>query len=180
MMKIKLDRRVLQPEYLRRWFDKYKYPILICLAGLILLLWPGGSKDAAEDPESTTVQAEDQTKVLEAQMEELFSKISGVGKTKVLLTVKSSQENVYAYDTDSKITQKEDELTQSQKSQLILMGSGSSEAPVVAKTQMPEFLGAVVVCEGADSAKVCLQLTEAVRSLTGITADNIVISKMQN
>jgi hypothetical protein len=37
----------------------------------------------------------------------------------------------------------------------------------------------VVVCEGADSTKVQLNLTEALCSLTGITSDNIVIVKMK-
>jgi stage III sporulation protein AG len=71
-------------------------------------------------------------------------------------------------------------MTQSSKTELITVGTGNGETPIITQTLMPQYMGAVVVCEGADSPSVCLQLTEAVRSLTGITSDNIVISKMQN
>lgn len=178
-MKSKIDLRWPKPEYLRQWLDKYKYPLLVCLIGLILLLWPKGADAPETRSTAGALQAEDQTAELESQMEALFSKISGVGKVKVMLTLKSSKETVYAYDTDSSMNRQEDTLSQSSKSELIIVGSGSGEAPVVSQTHMPEYLGAVVVCEGADNAKVCLQLTQAVRSLTGITSDNIVISKMQ-
>ena len=178
-MKITNGFKLPKTEYLQHWFDKYKYPVLVCLVGLILLIWPK-STDTYEKKQTVTGTASiDQVAALERQMEDLFSNISGVGKVKVLLTVKSSTETVYAYDTDQSTTKRENEQLQSIKTELITVGSGSGEKPVITQTRMPRFLGAVVVCEGADNAKVCLQLTEAVRSLTGITSDNIVISKMQ-
>lgn len=39
--------------------------------------------------------------------------------------------------------------------------------------------GAVVVCQGADSAGVCLQITQAVRCYTGLGADKVEIFKMK-
>ncbi len=39
--------------------------------------------------------------------------------------------------------------------------------------------GAVVVCEGADSAGVCLRITQAVRCYTGLGADKVQIFKMK-
>ncbi|MCD7845447.1 MAG: hypothetical protein LUG57_06290 [Oscillospiraceae bacterium] len=38
--------------------------------------------------------------------------------------------------------------------------------------------GAAIVCQGADSAAVCLIVTEAVRCYTGLGADKIEIFKM--
>lgn len=166
-------------EYLQRWFDKYKYPILVCLVGLVLLLWPKNVDAPAKKESVVDTNGTDRVEVLEHQMEDLFSSISGVGKVKVLLTVKSGTETVYAYDTDQSISKRENEQSQNIKTELVTVGGGSGEKPVITQTLMPRFLGAVVVCEGAENARVCLQLTEAVRSLTGITSDNIVISKMQ-
>ena len=166
-------------EYLQQWFDKYKYLLLVCLVGLILLLWPKSTDAATKVKAVSESSYKDQVAALERQMEDLFSSISGVGQVKVLLTVKSSTETVYAYDTDRSTSKRENEQSQSIKTELITVGSGSGEKPVITQTRMPQFLGAVVVCEGAESATVCLQLTEAVRSLTGITSDNIVISKMK-
>lgn len=178
-MKQRTAFKLPQREYLREWFDKYKYLLLLCIVGLIFLMWPGSKESKADERKDTVIQAEDSVEALQKQMEELFAQISGVGKVRVLLTVKSSKESIYAYNTDSSSAYGENETDESFRSELITVGSGTGETPVITKICMPEFLGAVVVCEGADSAKICLQLTEAVSSLTGITADHIVISKMQ-
>jgi membrane peptidoglycan carboxypeptidase len=41
----------------------------------------------------------------------------------------------------------------------------------------PRFTGALIVCEGAGNASVRLALTQAVASLTGLTADRITVVK---
>ena len=41
------------------------------------------------------------------------------------------------------------------------------------------YQGIVIVCDGADSAAIQLQLTEAVRALTGISSDCISVLKMK-
>ena len=178
-MKMARGFKLPKAEYLQQWFNKYKYLMLVCLVGLALLLWPKSTDAKDLNRSVSNTESVDQVAALERQMEDLFSSISGVGQVKVLLTVKSSTETVYAYDTDQSTSKRENEQSQSIKTELITVGSGSGEAPVITQTRMPQFLGAVVVCEGAESATVCLQLTEAVRSLTGITSDNIVISKMK-
>jgi len=47
------------------------------------------------------------------------------------------------------------------------------------QTLEPEYRGALVVCEGAASAAVRLEVTQAVAALTGIGTDHIVVSKMK-
>lgn len=39
--------------------------------------------------------------------------------------------------------------------------------------------GAVVVCDGADSASVCLKITQAVKCYTGLGADEVQIFKSE-
>lgn len=39
--------------------------------------------------------------------------------------------------------------------------------------------GAVIVCEGAEDAGVCLRITQAVRCYTGLGADKVQIFKMK-
>ena len=166
------------PEYLRRLFDKYKYVLLLCAVGLILILLPFGGKteSAAEAEESAS--EEDPVLLLQSQLEALFSEVSGVGRVRVMLTAQSGGETVYAYD-ESKSASKSDGGASSSSSMTLVTVGGSEGDPVVVRVDAPLFSGAVVVCEGAESAKVRLALTEALRSLTGITADNIVIVKMK-
>jgi stage III sporulation protein AG len=46
------------------------------------------------------------------------------------------------------------------------------------KTIYPVYQGALVVCEGADSATVRLEIIRAVAGLTGLSTDKIVVAKM--
>lgn len=39
--------------------------------------------------------------------------------------------------------------------------------------------GAVIVCDGADSASVCLKITQAVKTYTGLGADKVEIFKAE-
>lgn len=39
--------------------------------------------------------------------------------------------------------------------------------------------GAVIVCDGADSASVCLKITQAVKTYTGLGADKVEIFKVE-
>jgi len=168
------------PEYLRQGFDKYKYVLLICTVGLILLLLPSGSTDTShKHAEDATPDVCVQTAELEQQLEEMFQKMEGVGRAKVLLTVKSGYESVYAYDENKSANRSENAAASSLQSTLITVSENGSQTPITVKTNYPVFLGAVVVCDGGDNAKIRLELTEVIRSLTGITADNIQISKMK-
>ena len=56
-------------------------------------------------------------------------------------------------------------------------GAGSLRLTLTVSPGSEKWEGAVVVCEGADSAAVRLELTQALRSLTGLSADRITIVK---
>ena len=56
--------------------------------------------------------------------------------------------------------------------------SSYGETPVLLKNNYPTFRGAVILCDGADSDAVRLQITQAVAALCGISSDHISISKM--
>ena len=93
--------------------EKYKYPLLVLLVGVVLLLWPGGHK-GTESAET------------DLRLAELLSAVQGVGESRVALSEQ----------------------------------------------------GAVIVCDGAEDAKVRLEILQAIRSYTGLNADRITILKM--
>lgn len=168
------------PEYLKHGLDKYKYVLLICTIGLVLLLLPfGGADSQPELLEGTEPDAYKQTAQLEQQLENMFQHMEGVGRIEVLLTIKSGYEAVYAYDEAKSANKSQTGAASSLESTLITVSENGRQTPVTVKTNYPVFLGAVVICDGGDNAKIRLELTEAIRSLTGITADNIQISKMK-
>ena len=54
-----------------------------------------------------------------------------------------------------------------------------SDVPVVRQTVYGQYRGALIVCGGADSPSVRLQLVNAVAGLTGLPSDKITVIKMK-
>lgn len=160
----------------KKLWDKYKYVALVALAGTVLLLWPegGGSSGpaAADGSGQLTLEMRD----LEGEMEDILSKISGVGQVQVLLTADSDGGRLLAEDTQESW---QDSALASRSSETVVVDDGQGEAPVVTRTWYPTYRGALVVCQGGDQAAVRLAVTEAVMALTGLTADRVTVAKWQ-
>ena len=138
---------------------KYRYVLLVALAGLALMLLPAGTEEVEPTP---TVAAES----LESRLETILSRIDGAGEVKVLLTEDRGGEVFYQ-------TEGEDGKT------VLISGADRSESGLVRTTQPPSYRGAVVVCRGADSAAVRLAVVEAVANATGLGTDRITVLKMK-
>lgn len=164
------------PAYFRAWFDKYKYLLLICLTGVALMLLPEGEQ---EMPVAAPAASEAPTE-LESRLCALLEEMEGVGKAKVLLTVESGEETDYAYDSTDTETRTESGGSISSQSELVTLSESGGQKPVPLRTWSPQYRGAVVICQGGGSAAVRLAVTQVVQSLTGLTADRIVISKMKS
>lgn len=78
---------------------KYKYVLIILLAGLILLLLPGGSRTKAEPTAAQPIDTQMQTIQTEEQrLAQLLRQISGAGQVQVLLSYSCSAERELATD----------------------------------------------------------------------------------
>ena len=151
---------------------QFKYPALILLLGLVLILWPGRQKQA--EPEHTVLPEPEQS--MEAQLEGILSSIDGAGPVRVFLTKRTGDETVYQTDE----TQNKNADAESIASSTVLAhGSGGGDVPVERKTVYAEYRGALIVCAGADSPKVRLDLVNAVAGLTGLSTDRITVVKMK-
>ena len=164
-------------EYLRCWLDKYKYVLVACLCGLALVCIPG--EEATEEHREEERELSADVSRLEARLEAALTGMDGVGKVTVVLTAKSSSQAVYAYDEDQSIRQSEGERSADTVRSMAFSGSGSGQEPIRLQVLEPEYRGALVICQGAGSAAVRLQITQALSALTGLGSDKIVVSKMK-
>ena len=140
---------------------KYKYVLIILLAGLILLLLPTGSRTKAKTAQAAAVSEQTQPQTIQAEEQRLttlLQQINGAGQVQVLLSYRCSAE--------------------SGEPTIISAGGGAQEA-VELKTVSPQYLGAVVVCDGADSPQVQLAVTQAVAQFTGLSTDHISVLRKQ-
>ncbi|MBQ7625000.1 MAG: hypothetical protein IJS65_06985, partial [Clostridia bacterium] len=115
----------------------------------------------------------------EKKAQEIFSKIDGVGKTEVKISVKAGYQNDYVNDLRTRMESNGEYADSEYNNETVLINEGNREKPLLKKIIYPEYLGAVIVCDGGDDSNIRLQLTQAMRSLTGISSDNIVVAKMK-
>ena len=165
-------------EGVRKLWDRYKYAALVVLIGAGLLLWPSGNGGTEKTlrQQSSTEKIRD----IQAEMEDILGAMSGVGQVKVMLTVDSDGERQLAQDTE--LTYSGDTASPedySRKSETVFEDGGDGDRTVVTRTVYPTYRGALVVCQGGDRADVRLAVTEAVASLTGLSADRIAVAKWQ-
>ena len=132
---------------------KYKYVLIILLAGLILLLLPGGSRTKAEPAAAQPIDTQTQTIQTEEQ------------RLAQLLSYRCSAERELATDDSGQPA--------------IISAGGGAQAAVELRTVSPQYLGAVVVCDGADAPQVQLAVTQAVAQFTGLSTDRISVLKKQ-
>lgn len=146
---------------LRGIWRKYRYVLLVAATGLLLMLLPMGETADAPEPAPT-----EGVQTLEHRLEKILSRIRGAGEVAVLLTEERCGEVFYQ-------TEGEDGRT------VVVTGSDRSESGLVRTTSPPVYRGAVVVCQGADSPEVRLEVVNAVAKATGLGTDRITVLKME-
>ena len=154
-------------------WKKYQIPLLILVVGIALMLIPTRKFSAEKSEEKASVQPFSLADT-QAEMERILGNVVGVGRVNVMLTLKSGNALQLAEDKDYS----ERETEKKQGSQVVKLNRGSGTQEVVITNEIyPTFLGAVVVCDGANDPAVRLTVTEAVSVLTGLSSDKISVAK---
>lgn len=154
---------------------KYKYAALILLVGITLMLIPKKAEQPSK-PTEQKIESAVETPDLEARLEQILCCMEGVGKAEVLLTLETGTS--YQYQTNVQTHTKEDDAEVQKETVLASDGSGK-QVPITVRTTYPTYQGALVLCQGADSASVRLDVVNAVSDLTGLSSDKISVIKMK-
>ena len=109
---------------------------------------------------------------LHQELASVLSHVQGAGAVKVLLTTTAGEETVYQTNVDQN-----NENTRSDT--VILTRSDRDQLGLVRQVKAPVYRGAIIVCEGADSADVKFSLVDAVSKITGLRSDQISVLKMK-
>ncbi|MGM9616955.1 hypothetical protein [Butyricicoccus sp.] len=162
---------------------RYKYFLAVIAVGVLLLL---SAKVPASEPakeEGTQTEAAFDLKTFQQSVADSLAQIEGAGRVEVLLSLEAGEESVYASDVSQSSQStggSSDSTSETYQSTMSILSDGSyGETPVLIKSKYPTFRGAVILCEGADSDTVRLQIVQAVSALCGISSDHISISKLK-
>ena len=153
--------------------NKYRYAALIFVIGLVLVFLPTKNKKQTDIPQETMPNLR-QTIEIDA-LEEVLKSIQGAGNVKVLLSVANGEETIYQKDID---TSDSDGSSSNRDETVLVTDAQRAESGLIRQVNPPVYLGAIVVCEGADNAAVRLWITQAVSKITGLSTDHICVLKM--
>ncbi len=178
--------------------------ILAALAGVLLLVIAlptgntgkeDGQNRAAEQDIGAAAKAKAAAesnsaykKNMELQLEKTLGAMEGVGQVEVMLTLQDTGEAVVEKDVtrneertaeeDSEGTKRENSVINSQEETIYIQNDGSGGTPFVAKEVNPRVEGVLVVAQGAGSAAVVKNISDAVMALFPVEAHKIKVVKM--
>lgn len=179
--------------------------LIMLLSGILLLVltFPAsGSKTDTEETADSRSQAtnpvsiqtndtEEYAAYMERRLGEVLSQVSGVGKTKVMVTLRSTAEKVV--EKDEEITQESTAEKDSQGGTRSVSNSSSSgttvysspegnsgeQQPYITKEMCPAVEGVVVIAQGGDDPVTVQNITEAVQALFNVDTHKIKVMKLQ-
>lgn len=166
--------------------------ILIVTVVIINYIWNGDKKANKENDLSTKVLANEYTKKendnIEVKLENILSKIKGVGEVNVLITYSQTSTVVPMYSEDISTTTTEEtdsnggtrtvnEITN--RKDIVYEENNSSRIPVTQSTINPVIEGAVITARGASNSTIKASIIQAVEAATGLATHKIQVFEME-
>lgn len=113
---------------------------------------------------------------MEERLAEILSQVAGAGKVQVLLTEATGAQTFYQENRDNT---EGNQNKSTRTDTVILSDSSRGQTGLVSQINPPTYLGAIVLCQGADQSAVRLAITEAVANATGLGYHKISVLKMK-
>lgn len=149
-------------------------PIIIGAAVGVLLLIYGGTFGKGTEEANRQVSAEisafdeaEYESALVKKIEDVCGKVKGAGKVSVAVTLDGSYRAIYAQNSSD---------GSSVRREYLLVGSGSSEAPLLLGYAPPEILGVGIVCSGAVNDAVRSEIISLVSALLDVPTNKIYVA----
>jgi len=144
----------------------------ICVVLLVVSEFISGKDTEEKISQEESADLEyDYAEEIEIKLAAMISSINGAGNTKVMVTLESSSESVFAQNRNAADDREENEY--------ILIKSGSTQGGMLLKIVAPQVRGVAVVCEGGSSATVRQEITDMITSVLDISSNRVSVIKMK-
>ncbi len=196
-------------QFLKQFIENKKWKqikksdwIVLALAGVLLLVisLPNGGETRRDDGVSETdtvlpAQKEQEAgeeayvAYLEEKLERVLTKMDGVGKVAVMVTISDAGEHVVEKDANqekSQVTENDgsggsrDSRDMKNGEATVYVENGNETYPYVQKEKLPTVEGVVVVAEGGANPRVVSDISEAVQALLPVEVHRIKVVKMES
>ena len=136
----------------------------------------------------TETETEEYIAQLEKKLEEILSKVNGIGKVKVMITLQESKELVTLKDTpytkektnekDAQGGMRENEKVTREDETVMSSTVNGDSAPYIIKEIQPVIGGVVVIAEGGSNTQIQVDIVEAVEALFDLPVHKIKVMEM--
>ena len=154
---------------------KIKILVAIGIIGILLILLSEAVPDNPAKKESGDNDYSKYVSSLEEETKEMIESIDGAGKCVVMITLKASNESVYAKNTDENNASG----SISKSDEYVFYKGDSGETPVLLKEYFPQINGIAVVCSGADDYAVKESVISCLSSVFDIPTSKISVTKLK-
>ena len=180
---------------IRKLFLKENIKKLIIISGLISiglifisnLLGTKPSKGKKMENKDVQLSSGEYVRGLEENIKSIVSSIDGAGESKVLITLESSVQNIYAIEQkkNNEATEDRENDAVSKKKQTndletryikIKDENGAERALSLTQIQ-PTIKGVVIVCSGGNNPIIKEKITNAVKTALNITSKRVYVTK---
>lgn len=170
-------------EKLRELTKGRKWAVFMTICGVLGLLMimissllpenaPDKKKTAEMNSKTDAVRYCDDT---ERRLENFLADIDGAGEVRVYLTVGSDERYVYA--TEGRYSRGDSKTEEEER--YVIVGGGGEKNALIETIRTPEITGAVVACQGGESAQVRESVYKAVSAALDIPTSRIFVTKLR-
>lgn len=146
------------------------------------------SKKLANSENLETVEVtSNNTNELEIKLEEILSKIQGVGEVKVFINYAESSEIKPMYNENTKTSNTEETDTsggtrkiqeEDSQKEIIYEENNGEKTPITQKIVEPKIQGAIITAKGASNSDIKTNIIQAVEAVTGLATHKIQVFEM--
>ena len=150
-----------------------KILVAIGIFGMLLVLLSGmftSGEEKTVTSENGEINLTAYKKNIEDELSDMLSEIDGVGRNRVMVTLSSGEEYIFAEETKTG-------NSAMQKSYVIVEKNGEKQA-LVSRVDSPKVSGVIIVCEGGGNAVVREEVYKAVSTVLGIPLGDIYVTKI--
>lgn len=152
---------------------------------------PGNEKIIHQNNENmTSYDKNNYIEDMENKLMRILSKVSEIGKVEVMITLKSSKEQIPLKDspyTQESLNEVDREggsrinnSIQREDTTVIVTSEDGRNLPYIVQEREPKVEGIVVIAEGGDNVKVMQDIVDVAEALFGVPAHKVKVMKMDN
>ena len=171
--------------------------ILIITVFIINVIWNGDNNKEEQVTDSNkklattnevTMETSNNEYNIDSQLEEILSKIDGVGNVNVMITYSQTSQTVPLYNEETTVRDTEEtdqeggtrKITESDsKKDVVYKESSGEKEPITQSIVSPKIEGAIITAQGASNADVKTNIIQAVEAVTGLSVHKIQVFEMK-